>query len=279
MSSGNDSVTFPHLDRTHLNSLGYPDPRQNERRCDPSRPNYPSEPWPSYQRAHSPENRPRPDFDSFDRRSDEFRVWMESEAGQGDHRVKPFGPGQPTYGNEAIHRYPLPQVRSQVPERHNDNHYRGLPSDTAGNHFPTRPFVPRSQERIPTLRPGDYDGMSSWREFQRSFERCAVANNWSPPTMAAQLRFSLKGAAGNAIRKNRIAENWTYERMSWELDQIFGPRSKHAISLGFELRRRVRRTGESLYELRDDIQEKVSIVYGDRSEMEMDRISVEIFST
>ena len=146
-----------------------------------------------------------------------------------------------------------------------------------GSGRPFRGNHPRNYERIPTLRPGEYDGSSSWTEYWRSFQSCARANNWSESTMAEQLRFSLKGPAGNAVRKNRDSFSWSIGRMVHELDHIFGPQSQHAIALGMELRRRVRQPGEALYALRDDIQEKVSIVYGDRSDSELDQVSVEIF--
>ncbi|KAL7396302.1 hypothetical protein ABVT39_003859 [Epinephelus coioides] len=48
--------------------------------------------------------------------------------------------------------------------------------------------------------------------------------------------------------------------------------------MGIELRQRVRGSSEALHSLRDDIYEKVSIVYADRTEREQDAISVEIFT-
>ncbi|KAK3524880.1 hypothetical protein QTP86_011083 [Hemibagrus guttatus] len=63
-----------------------------------------------------------------------------------------------------------------------------------------------------------------------------------------------------------------------EVEATYGPSSEHAAAIGIELRQRVRKAGELLHVLRDDIYEKVSIVYADRSEREQDSISVEVFT-
>lgn len=134
------------------------------------------------------------------------------------------------------------------------------------------------RERIPTLRPGQFDGSMSWREFLNRFEDCARANHWSKRTMTVQMRFCLVGAAGAVIHKNPRSGRWDYVRIVGEMDAAYGPSSEHAAAIGIELRQRVRKAGEPLHVLRDDIYEKVSIVYADRSEREQDSISIEVFT-
>ncbi|KAL0202037.1 hypothetical protein M9458_000055, partial [Cirrhinus mrigala] len=134
------------------------------------------------------------------------------------------------------------------------------------------------RERIPTLRPGQFDGSTSWREFLNRFEDCAKANHWSERTMTVQMRFCLVGAAGAVIHKNPRSSRWDYARIVEEVEAAYGPSSEHAAAIGIELRQRVRRAGEPLHVLRDDIHEKVSIAYADRSEKEQDSISVEVFT-
>ncbi|KAL1254816.1 hypothetical protein QQF64_012877 [Cirrhinus molitorella] len=134
------------------------------------------------------------------------------------------------------------------------------------------------RERIPTLRPGQFDGSTSWREFLNRFEDCARANHWSERTMTVQMRFCLVGAAGSVIHKNPRSGRWSYARIVEEVEAAYGPSSEHAAAIGIELRQRVRRAGEPLHVLRDDIYEKVSIAYADRSEREQDSISVEVFT-
>ncbi|GLD71800.1 uncharacterized protein AKAME5_002312400 [Lates japonicus] len=135
------------------------------------------------------------------------------------------------------------------------------------------------QERIPTLQPGQFDGSGAWKNVLYHFESCARANRWSEGTMAVQLRFSLTGAAGAIVHKNPRSSSWSYQRIVNEIEAAYGPCSEHAAAIGIELRQRVRRPGESLHALRDDIYEKVSsFVYADRTEREQDAISVETFT-
>ncbi|KAL0151489.1 hypothetical protein M9458_053275 [Cirrhinus mrigala] len=134
------------------------------------------------------------------------------------------------------------------------------------------------RERIPTLRPGQFDGSTSWREFLNRFEDCAKANHWSERTMTVQMRFCLVGAAGAVIHKNPRSSCWDYARIVEEVEAAYSPSSEHAAAIGIELRQRVRRAGEPLHVLRDDIYEKVSIAYADRFEKEQDSISVEVFT-
>lgn len=136
----------------------------------------------------------------------------------------------------------------------------------------------KNRERIPTLRPGNFDGTGSWKGFVCQFETCARANHWTEETKAIQLRFCLSGAAGAIVHKNPNSANWSYQRLVKEVDAAYGPRSEHAAAIGIELRQRVRKPDESMHTLRDDIYEKVAIVYGDRSELEQDSIAVDIFT-
>ncbi len=64
-----------------------------------------------------------------------------------------------------------------------------------------------------------------------------------------------------SIRSGR----WRYQRIVDEIEAAYGPCSEHAAAIGIELRQRVRQPGETLHSLRDDIYEKVSIVYADRA--------------
>ncbi|CAI5674954.1 unnamed protein product [Oreochromis niloticus] len=136
----------------------------------------------------------------------------------------------------------------------------------------------RGKEKIPTLQPDHFDGSGSWKDFLYQFETCAKANCWTEKTMAVQLRFSLRGAAGAIIHKNPKSARWSYQRIVEEVEAAYGPCSEHAAAIGIELRQRIRKPGEALHTLRDDIYEKVSIVYANRSELEQDCIAVEIFT-
>jgi len=68
------------------------------------------------------------------------------------------------------------------------------------------------RERIYTLRPGQFDGSTSWSEFLNRFEDCDRANHWSERTMTVQMRFCLVGAAGSVINKNPRSGRWEMAR-------------------------------------------------------------------
>lgn len=134
------------------------------------------------------------------------------------------------------------------------------------------------KERVPTLRPGQYDGSTPWREFLHKFESCAEANHWSAKTKAIQLKFCLIGAAGAIVHRNPRSSRWDYRRLVEELETAYGPSSDHAATVAVELRQRVRKSGEPLHVFRDDIYGKVAVAYGDWSEAEQDAIAVEVFT-
>ncbi|CAI5689901.1 unnamed protein product [Oreochromis niloticus] len=134
------------------------------------------------------------------------------------------------------------------------------------------------RERVPTLRPGQYDGTTPWKEFLHRFESCAEANYWSEKTMTTQLKFCLVGAAGAIIHRNPRSSKWDYRRLVDELETAYGPSSDHAAAVAVELRQQVRKPGEALHVFRDDIYGKVAVAYGDRAEIEQDSIAVEVFT-
>lgn len=96
--------------------------------------------------------------------------------------------------------------------------------------------------------------------------------------MAVQLRFSLTGAAGAIVHKNPRSSRWNNQKIIDRIESAYWPRLVHAAAIGNELTQRLRKPGETLHSLRDDIYEKVSIVYGDRIEQEQEAISVEVFT-
>ncbi|KAK3543319.1 hypothetical protein QTP70_016720 [Hemibagrus guttatus] len=162
-------------------------------------------------------------------------------------------------------------VQSSEREKKSRQTFHDLSSDSGEEYGVHR-------ERIPTLQPGQFDGSTSWREFLSRFEDCARANHWSERTMTVQMRFCLVGATGAVIHKNPRSGRWDYARIVEEVEAAYGPSSEHAAAIGIELRQRVRKADELLHVLRDDIYEKVSIVYAARSEREQDSISVEVFT-
>ncbi|XP_063050302.1 uncharacterized protein LOC134445147 [Engraulis encrasicolus] len=168
---------------------------------------------------------------------------------------------------------PSPKCEQRQTSRHarrpRSVHYQ--PSSESEDDHDTR-------ERIPTLRPGQYDGTTPWTEFKHRFESCAKANHWTEKTKAIQLKFCLVGAAGAIVHKNPRSTQWGYRRLVEEVENAYGPSSEHAAAVAIELRQRIRKPGEALHSLRDDIYGKVSVAYCDRTEEEQDTIGVEVFT-
>lgn len=86
------------------------------------------------------------------------------------------------------------------------------------------------------------------------------------------------GAAGVIVHRNPRSAQWNYSHLVEEVEIAYGPSSEHAAAVAIEFRQRVRKPGESLHLLRDDIYEKVSVAYSDRTEREQDGIGVEVFT-
>ena len=136
----------------------------------------------------------------------------------------------------------------------------------------------RRRERVPTLRPKEYDGKGSWTEFLRRFEFVAKANNWSYATKGEQLKNCLVGEAGSVVHKNPAAELWDFDQVVTHVGAAYGPSREHQLLLIDKLERRKRRKGESLHLLRDDICEMVSVAYSGKSQAYQETICVERFT-
>ena len=132
-------------------------------------------------------------------------------------------------------------------------------------------------ERVPTLRPGQFDGTTSWNEYINHFENCAVGNNWPDKTKCEQLKHNLTGQAFSIVHQNPNSKTWTFAQLVEELCATFGPNSQHSSILKLQLRNRKRQSGEELYKLRNDIYEKVTNAYSDRSLDVIERIGVDVF--
>lgn len=160
------------------------------------------------------------------------------------------------------------QPKSRAQQLHSTHHQLSSESEEDYDHRGT----------VPTLRPGQYHGTSPWKEFLHRFESCAEPNYWSEKTMAVQLNLCLVGAAGAVIHRNPRSAQWDYHRLVEEMETAYGLSSEHAAAVAIELRQRVRKVGEALHVLRDDIYGKVSVAYSNRTETEQDAIGVEIFT-
>jgi len=76
--------------------------------------------------------------------------------------------------------------------------------------------------------------------------------------MAVHLKFCLVGAAGAILHRNPRSSQWDYSRLVEEMETAYGPSSEHAAAVAIQLRKRVRKLGEPLHVLRDDLYGKMS---------------------
>ena len=177
---------------------------------------------------------------------------------------------QPTFGETVVDMPPDKRVPTRDAPRRRDSNY-------AVRHQSPDSDVCHDRERIPVLRPKDYDGTGSWTEFLRRFNMVARANNWSYNTKGDQLKNCLTGSAGSIVHKNPAAVAWTYDDVVDQVGAVYGPSREHQLLLVEKLERRKRKKGESLHTLRDDICELVDIAYPMANREAREALAVERF--
>jgi len=133
------------------------------------------------------------------------------------------------------------------------------------------------RERVPILKPKEFDGKGSWMEFLRRFNMVALSNNWSYTTKGDQLKNSLIGEAGSIVHRNPASVYWTYDEVVAQVGAVYGPSKDHQFMIVDKLERRRRKRGEALHTLRDDICELVEMAYPDASPARREAICVERF--
>jgi len=187
----------------------------------------------------------------------------------------PAYPSLPQHTHSDVQSNTQPQYLSSqthVKHHHHQPSHVDTDSDSSSDHRQSS-----RRERIPLMKPESYDGTGSWTLYHHRFEDCAASNRWSNTTKLQQLRYNLKGVAAEIIHKNPNSTFWSYITLTNELNKTFGPASKAASAIRIELRDRKRGKGEDLFRLRDDIYEKVSIVYGDLPMHEQQIFAVHAF--
>lgn len=132
-------------------------------------------------------------------------------------------------------------------------------------------------ERIPVLRPKEFDGKGSWAEYIRRFEAVAEGNHWSRATMCSQLKNCLVGEAGSIIHKNPASVLWSYDEVVSQLESVYGSGREHQLLWIEKLEKRKRRRGEALHALRDDLCDLVAMAYPDFSHAQREDMVVRCF--
>ena len=114
------------------------------------------------------------------------------------------------------------------------------------------------------MKPEKFNGHGSFETFLVKFENCCRYNGWNLRDKAANLRWSLTGAAAQLLWGS---EDFTYEELLEKLKRRFGGQGMEE-KFQTELRCRRRSKGESLRELAQDIRRLMAMAYpGEKSSL------------
>ena len=132
----------------------------------------------------------------------------------------------------------------------------------------------RGGHRRGFIKPGRFDGKSSWETFHAHFNNCADYNRWGTLDRLYQLRGALEGQA--ALVLISLDKNATYSQICEELKLCFGT---EGTETQFESKLRTRKRGknETLQSLYQDINTLVMYAYPGTKSRLRDRLAVDAF--
>ena len=148
------------------------------------------------------------------------------------------------------------------------------PAVTTPPRTPTPPDSPRSGRsacssrgggRNQRRKPAEFSGDVAWEAYQRQFECVARGQGWSDADKAYQLIASLRGPASQILAQLTPAQCSSYQKVAEALQQRFGV-SLQAEVYRTQLKERVRRQGEPLPRLAQDLEALVRNAYPEAPE-------------
>ncbi len=117
-----------------------------------------------------------------------------------------------------------------------------------------------SQTSKPNIRPGTYDGSSTWQDYLAHFEVCAWINSWTDQEKAWYLAACLRGPAQQVLSNVEMRSVDSFDQLSQALAQRFDPTNQGEMFRA-ELKCRVRKPKESLPELAQEIRRLAARAY------------------
>lgn len=165
-------------------------------------------------------------------------------------------------------RYDQNRYESVDYTQHEDT-YRPRHSDSYNRHN-------QLSENIAYTRPNSYNGKSSWSDYKVHFETVATLNQWSSKTKALQLIACMQEAALATIGDINTNNPPTYEDLVDKLNKRFAPKNQIDIYRN-QLDTRIRKRGESLPELAQDIKRLVRLSYPDIPQHVQDNLAYKSF--
>ena len=108
--------------------------------------------------------------------------------------------------------------------------------------------------RMPVRKkPQEFDVKVSWEAYRAQFELLAGQNHWDDQECAVQLATNLKGAAVEVLAQLDNTTRCSYHRLPQALEQRYGTKHQDEVYRA-RFRTRIRRRGESLQELAQDLE-------------------------
>ena len=146
---------------------------------------------------------------------------------------------------------------------------------TMSGHSPASPSTP--SRRVPHLvKPGEFDGSSSWASFIAQFKLIAATQEWHMADRLAILVASLKGPALELFARLPESDQTDFGRLTDALEGRFGIANQEPWFRS-QLRRRRRDAGETLPHLAQDIERLVSMAYPSASVELTDSLACDSF--
>ncbi len=121
-----------------------------------------------------------------------------------------------------------------------------------------------------------FDGKESWENYQRHFEICASANEWTSEEKAKQLSAALTGTARQMLSTVPEQHMFDYKFLVNAIRNRFDPEGRSEL---YRIQLKSRRQGksESLLELADDVRQLVDKAYPELGESTRNRMSKDSF--
>ena len=124
----------------------------------------------------------------------------------------------------------------------------------------------------PAVLPNRFDGTTDLEEFLDHFDLCVLANAWTPQEAGTFLGVSLDGVARRLLATVKPAAAGGYAQLRAALIQRFQPRCQ-TESYKAQLRTRMRKPGEPLQNLAEEVSRLVRLAYPDADAGTVDNIT------
>ena len=118
----------------------------------------------------------------------------------------------------------------------------------------------QNAEKIGYTKPNSFDGKSSWSDYKVHFEIVASLNGWSNETKALKLIACMKDSALSTIGNINTNCPPSYHELINTLTRRFAPENQAEL-YKHQIDARIRKRGESLPELAQDIKRLVRLAY------------------